>query len=228
MCARNCGVHDEDLYYQNFYYQNVHHEDFDNVCPFTHRSAACWYNDEAACICGELEHPSSSQSPQELRSIRDILLCPLQASSQAPSMAKWSNTIVPEAVRSYSPAYFPDTDLFHGVPLSKGGDCQGQKETGEEHAAFILQPGASISNVIIGKAQAEGIHCRGPCTVTNVWWEDVCEDAITVRYSITIIFQAYNHVVYRSSKQAPVTSPPLMVVGLSVRMIRSCNTTVLV
>ncbi|KAL0948046.1 hypothetical protein HGRIS_010671 [Hohenbuehelia grisea] len=36
------------------------------------------------------------------------------------------------------------------------GDCQEQKETGEADAVFILESGASISNVIIGKAQAEG------------------------------------------------------------------------
>ncbi|TFK60319.1 hypothetical protein BDN72DRAFT_535054 [Pluteus cervinus] len=61
------------------------------------------------------------------------------------------------------------------------GACQEQDETGEAEAVFILQSGASISNVIIGKDQAEGIHCRGPCNVTNVWWEDVCEDAITIK-----------------------------------------------
>ncbi|KAG8942826.1 hypothetical protein FRC03_002859 [Tulasnella sp. 419] len=61
------------------------------------------------------------------------------------------------------------------------GDCQGQSETGEDDAVFILQSGATIQNVIIGKAQAEGIHCRGPCTVKNVWWADVCEDAITIK-----------------------------------------------
>ncbi|KAF9005047.1 pectate lyase-domain-containing protein [Cyathus striatus] len=63
------------------------------------------------------------------------------------------------------------------------GACEEQTETGEEDAVFILESGASISNVIIGQDQAEGIHCRGPCTVTNVWWEDVCErlDAITIK-----------------------------------------------
>ncbi|KAF8658200.1 hypothetical protein AX16_002121 [Volvariella volvacea WC 439] len=61
------------------------------------------------------------------------------------------------------------------------GACQEQTETGEADAVFILQAGASISNVIIGKDQAEGIHCRGPCTITNVWWEDVCEDAVTIK-----------------------------------------------
>ncbi|KAG8929295.1 hypothetical protein FRC01_004561 [Tulasnella sp. 417] len=61
------------------------------------------------------------------------------------------------------------------------GDCQGQTETGEADAVFILESGATIQNVIIGAAQAEGIHCRGPCTVKNVWWADVCEDAITIK-----------------------------------------------
>ncbi|KAG8870667.1 hypothetical protein FRC20_011462 [Serendipita sp. 405] len=61
------------------------------------------------------------------------------------------------------------------------GACQGQSETGEEDAVFILQSGATISNVIIGADQAEGIHCRGPCTLRNIWWVDVCEDAATFK-----------------------------------------------
>ncbi|KAG8838569.1 hypothetical protein FRB91_007557, partial [Serendipita sp. 411] len=61
------------------------------------------------------------------------------------------------------------------------GACQGQTETGEAEAVFILESGATISNVIIGADQAEGIHCRGPCTLKNIWWEDVCEDAATFK-----------------------------------------------
>ncbi|KAK0455305.1 polysaccharide lyase family 3 protein [Desarmillaria tabescens] len=41
--------------------------------------------------------------------------------------------------------------------------------------------GASLSNVVIGADQSEGIHCLGSCTLTNVWFEDVCEDAITIK-----------------------------------------------
>lgn len=59
--------------------------------------------------------------------------------------------------------------------------CQEQEETGEDDTIFILEDGASISNVIIGPNQAEGIHCRGSCTITNVWWQDVCEDAATLK-----------------------------------------------
>ncbi|KAK6844957.1 hypothetical protein PG995_015067 [Apiospora arundinis] len=59
--------------------------------------------------------------------------------------------------------------------------CQGQKETGEKDAMFILKAGATLSNVIIGASQAEGIHCQGTCTLNNVWWADVCEDAVTFK-----------------------------------------------
>lgn len=40
---------------------------------------------------------------------------------------------------------------------------------------FILEDGASISNVIIGSRIKEGIVCRGACTLTNVWFRNVCE-----------------------------------------------------
>ncbi|KAJ3477624.1 hypothetical protein NLI96_g10337 [Meripilus lineatus] len=55
------------------------------------------------------------------------------------------------------------------------GACQGQKEGGDKDAVFIVEEGGSISNVVIGANQAEGIHCLGSCTLTNVWFEDVCE-----------------------------------------------------
>ncbi|KAJ6258618.1 hypothetical protein Dda_6665 [Drechslerella dactyloides] len=59
--------------------------------------------------------------------------------------------------------------------------CAEQDETGEADAMFILEAGATLSNVIIGPNQAEGVHCRGTCTLNNVWWADVCEDALTLK-----------------------------------------------
>ena len=52
---------------------------------------------------------------------------------------------------------------------------------GEKDAVFVLEKGATLRNVIIGKNQAEGVHCKGGCTLEFVWWEDVCEDALTVK-----------------------------------------------
>ncbi|KAI0007012.1 pectate lyase-domain-containing protein [Xylariaceae sp. FL0662B] len=74
-------------------------------------------------------------------------------------------------------------DSFDGgmVMFDRGVSCTGQEEGGDSDAVFILEAGASISNVIIGPNQIEGIHCNGACTVKNVWWSAVCEDAFTVK-----------------------------------------------
>ncbi|QRV95700.1 pectate lyase [Ceratobasidium sp. AG-Ba] len=76
------------------------------------------------------------------------------------------------------------TGTFDGgnVRYERGsGACTGQKEGGDKDAVFILQSGATLQNVVIGANQAEGVHCLGPCTIKNVWFEDVCEDAITIK-----------------------------------------------
>jgi hypothetical protein len=46
---------------------------------------------------------------------------------------------------------------------------------------FELEDGALIKNVILGAPAADGIHCLGSCTIENVWWEDVGEDAATFK-----------------------------------------------
>jgi hypothetical protein len=53
----------------------------------------------------------------------------------------------------------------------------------DEHQAplFDLADGATLSNVILGSPAADGIHCNGSCTLNNVWWEHVGEDAATFR-----------------------------------------------
>jgi hypothetical protein len=65
-----------------------------------------------------------------------------------------------------------DGGLFR---FDRGTTCGGQTEGGDKDAVFLVQSGGTIKNVIIGAKQSEGIHCLGPCTIENVWWEDVCE-----------------------------------------------------
>jgi len=48
---------------------------------------------------------------------------------------------------------------------------------------FDLSDGSTIKNVIIGNLGQDGIHCNGNCTIQNVWWEDVGEDAATQKGS---------------------------------------------
>ncbi|KAM3419359.1 Pectate lyase [Cercospora zeina] len=67
------------------------------------------------------------------------------------------------------------------VAFDRGASCSGQSEGGSSDAVFHLEEGASLSNVIIGPNQSEGVHCFGQCTLTNVWWSAVCEDAFTIK-----------------------------------------------
>ncbi|KFA80661.1 hypothetical protein S40288_01775 [Stachybotrys chartarum IBT 40288] len=101
------------------------------------------------------------------------------------------NTVWPSATGSTS---FPTASVIAANQVFDGrmalfdrrgsaGDCNGQAEQDEAAAVFILEPGATLRNAIIGPAQAEGVHCRGPCVLENVWWEDVCEDAATFKGS---------------------------------------------
>ncbi|WP_030251912.1 MULTISPECIES: pectate lyase [unclassified Streptomyces] len=46
---------------------------------------------------------------------------------------------------------------------------------------FELADGATLKNVIIGTPAADGVHCKGSCTLQNVWWLDVGEDAASFK-----------------------------------------------
>jgi hypothetical protein len=46
---------------------------------------------------------------------------------------------------------------------------------------FDLPKGGTLKNVIIGNPGADGVHCEATCTLENVWWEDVGEDAATFK-----------------------------------------------
>ena len=63
----------------------------------------------------------------------------------------------------------------------RGVSCTGQEEGDDSDAVFILENGATLKNAIIGKDQIEGVHCKGSCNIENVWWVDVCEDALSLK-----------------------------------------------
>ena len=60
--------------------------------------------------------------------------------------------------------------------------CAGPEEGSKEHTVFIVEAGATLQNVSIGVDQREGVYCTAhDCTIANVWWADVCEDALTIK-----------------------------------------------
>jgi pectate lyase len=62
-----------------------------------------------------------------------------------------------------------------GGDLGDGGQAEGQDPL------FELASGATLVNVTIGSPAADGVHCSGSCTLKNVSWLDVGEDAATFR-----------------------------------------------
>ncbi|WP_407547896.1 pectate lyase [Streptomyces sp. Pv4-95] len=65
---------------------------------------------------------------------------------------------------------------FYGSgDLGDGGQGEGQDPI------FELKDGAVLKNVVIGSPAADGVHCSGSCTLQNVWWEDVGEDAASFK-----------------------------------------------
>jgi hypothetical protein len=62
-----------------------------------------------------------------------------------------------------------------------GGDLGGGGQDEGQDPLFRLANGATLTNVIIGAPAADGVHCQGSCTLRNVFWEDVGEDAATFR-----------------------------------------------
>lgn len=58
-----------------------------------------------------------------------------------------------------------------------GGDSQSEGQD----PLFRLADGAVLKNVVLGSPAADGVHCLGSCTLQNVWWEDVGEDAASFK-----------------------------------------------
>ncbi|MER5344382.1 pectate lyase [Streptomyces mirabilis] len=59
------------------------------------------------------------------------------------------------------------------------GDLGSGSQDEDQGPILELAAGTVLKNVIIGAPAADGIHCLGSCTLQNVWWEDVGEDAAT-------------------------------------------------
>lgn len=63
--------------------------------------------------------------------------------------------------------------------FAKDCSASGTAAQGTTDALFELEDGATIQNVIVGNHGADGIHCKGTCTIKNVWFPYVCDDMVT-------------------------------------------------
>ena len=105
------------------------------------------------------------------------------SSSSGNSTSAGTGTMPASAGQSTLSAPMKVTGVFDGgmKTFDRGVKCTGQSEGGDSDAVFDIQEGGTLKNVIIGADQKEGVHCQGSCTLENVWWEAVCEDAFTIK-----------------------------------------------
>ncbi|KAM0334293.1 hypothetical protein ACHAQA_001315 [Verticillium albo-atrum] len=116
---------------------------------------------------------------------------------------------------------------FKNQEFDRGQSCEGGPDVGVPGSVFVLENGASISNVIIGARQVEGIHCRGACTLTNVWFRDVCEAGVAALGNGNVLIQgggAQNAVdkVIQHNGKGTVTVDGFTVVN-SGKLYRACG-----
>lgn len=102
----------------------------------------------------------------------------------AVSLAAGQTLNIPTRVGSIvslaSPSVISGSKDMGNREYDRGRACDTDADTGSDSAVFILENGATLSNVIIGANQLEGVHCKGACTLRNVWFRDVCEGACGV------------------------------------------------
>jgi hypothetical protein len=115
---------------------------------------------------------------------------------------------------------FGNKEYDRGVPCTDG-------DSGSANAVFVLENGASISNVIIGARQLEGVHCKGACTLKNVWFRDVCEDAVSALGTGSVLIEggganAASDKVVQHNGRGTVTIKNYTVVGVG-KLYRSCG-----
>lgn len=62
-----------------------------------------------------------------------------------------------------------------GKALGDGSQREGQRPL------FKLEDGARLINVVIGNPAADGVHTYGNVQLQNIHWEDIGEDAMTIK-----------------------------------------------
>lgn len=94
----------------------------------------------------------------------------------APVWPKPSTTTKLSATFEVASVYDGQGQRFVGA-----GDLGSGSQSENQPPLFELSAGATLKNVVLGSPAADGVHCLGTCTLENVWWEDVGEDAATLK-----------------------------------------------
>nr|WP_220096485.1 pectate lyase [Streptomyces cyaneus] len=100
----------------------------------------------------------------------------------APSFTGFGSWPTPTADRPVTATIEVSGSYDGGLKRLHGSGALGSDGQDEDQGPlFELADGATLQNVILGAPAADGVHCLGSCTLRNVWWQDVGEDAATFK-----------------------------------------------
>ncbi|MCD7442419.1 pectate lyase [Streptomyces lincolnensis] len=131
---------------------------------------------------GPSASPSASASaPKEKPAAKPAAKSP-EKRSASPRTAALGGWPTPTADRAVSSTIEVSGTYDGGLKRFRGSGGLGTDGQGEDQGPlFELADGAVLRNVVLGAPAADGVHCLGSCTLRNVWWEDVGEDAATFK-----------------------------------------------
>jgi hypothetical protein len=138
--------------------------------------------------------PAHAGAGRPRRTVRRRALLAMGAATALTGAALATGTLLPQASAATWPGATGSKAVGSTIQVSGTYDggmkrfygtgalgTSGQSE--DQGPIFDLAPGSTLKNVILGAPAADGVHCEGSCTLQNVWWEDVGEDAATFRGS---------------------------------------------
>jgi pectate lyase C len=97
-----------------------------------------------------------------------------------------------------------DATIVVGAGETYDGECKrfiagpgvgDGSQSENQDPVFRVEDGATLMNVVIGAPAADGVHAYGDVTLRNITWEDIGEDAMTIKESGTVVLEggaAYN------------------------------------
>ena len=100
------------------------------------------------------------------------------SSTQAATRTFYSTYIIAAGA-----TYDGQGDTIKAVGMGDGGNGEGQKPF------FRLNSGSTLKNVILSAPGVDGVHYYGNGTIDNVTWQDVGEDASTIKASGTCVLK---------------------------------------
>ena len=73
-----------------------------------------------------------------------------------------------------------------GKRYNAGSALGDGSQSEDQQPMFRVEDGGTLINVVLGSPAADGIHTYGDATLKNIVWEDIGEDALTIKESGTV------------------------------------------